>query len=110
MKPTALGWRSYTRAYHEHERDREQRPEPISFRRAKPIPAIIVVLWMSFPVAQTLDASGAVTFANAGGILQLDDSQHFHGLIAGFASPSGVIEEIDLGDIVSASERTRPSR
>src|SRR5262245_56435198 len=44
--------------------------------------------------------SGPTTFTNAGGILQLDDSQHFHGLVAGFASPSGVIEEIDLRDIV----------
>jgi hypothetical protein len=44
--------------------------------------------------------SGPTTFTNAGGILQLDDSQHFHGLVAGFASPSGVIEEIDLEDIV----------
>ena len=49
--------------------------------------------------------SGPITFANAGGILRLDDSQHFHGLIAGFASPSGVTEEIDLGDIVF-SKRT----
>jgi autotransporter passenger strand-loop-strand repeat protein len=44
--------------------------------------------------------SGPITFTNAGGDLQLDDSQHFHGLIAGFASPSGVTEEIDLRDIV----------
>src|SRR5262249_44388303 len=44
--------------------------------------------------------SGPITFTNAGGILQLDDSQHFHGFIAGFASPSGVTEEIDLRDIV----------
>jgi autotransporter passenger strand-loop-strand repeat protein len=43
--------------------------------------------------------SGPITFTNAGGILELDDSQHFHGSIAGFASPSGVNEEIDLGDI-----------
>jgi autotransporter passenger strand-loop-strand repeat protein len=40
-----------------------------------------------------------ITFTNAGGILQLDASQSFHGLVAGFASPSGVIEEIDLRDI-----------
>src|SRR5262249_8383936 len=33
------------------------------------------------------------------GLLQLDDSQHFHGLVAGFASPSGVTEKIDLRDI-----------
>src|SRR5262249_48099279 len=44
--------------------------------------------------------SAPVTFTNAGGILELDDSRHFHGLIAGFASPSGVTEEIDLRDIV----------
>jgi len=43
--------------------------------------------------------SGPITFTNAGGILQLDDSQDFHGLVAGFASPSGVTEEIDLRDI-----------
>ena len=49
--------------------------------------------------------SGAVTFTNAGGILQLDDSQHFHGLVASFASPSGVTEEVDLQDIVF-SKRT----
>jgi len=36
---------------------------------------------------------GPITFTNAGGILELDDSQHFQGLIAGFASPKGVIEE-----------------
>ena len=40
-----------------------------------------------------------VTFTNAGGSLQLDKSQSFHGLIAGFASPQGVAEEIDLRDI-----------
>ena len=50
-------------------------------------------------VAGGASISGPITFKNAGGILQLDDSQHFHGLIAGFASPKGVIEEIDLGDI-----------
>jgi hypothetical protein len=43
--------------------------------------------------------SGAVTFTNAGGDLQLDASVSFHGLIAGFASPRGVTEEIDLRDI-----------
>jgi len=43
--------------------------------------------------------SGPITFTNAGGILQLDDSPSFHGTIAGFASPPGVNEEIDLGGI-----------
>jgi autotransporter passenger strand-loop-strand repeat protein len=43
--------------------------------------------------------SGPITFTNSGGILQLDASQSFQGLIAGFASPSGVLEEIDLVDI-----------
>jgi len=52
--------------------------------------------------------SGAVTFTSAGGILELDDSQHFHGLIAGFASPKGVIEEIDLQDI-SFGKKTKVS-
>jgi len=43
----------------------------------------------------------AVTFTSAGGDLQLDASQSFQvqGLIAGFASPAGVTEEIDLRDI-----------
>jgi probable HAF family extracellular repeat protein/autotransporter passenger strand-loop-strand repeat protein len=44
--------------------------------------------------------SGAITFTNSGGILQLDASQSFQGVIAGFSSPSGVTEEIDLRDIV----------
>jgi len=52
--------------------------------------------------------SDAVTFTNAGGILQLDDSQHFHGLVADFASPSGVTEKIDLRDI-SFSNKTKVS-
>src|SRR5262249_32268170 len=52
--------------------------------------------------------SGPITFTNAGGTLQLDDSQHFQGLIAGFASPSGVTEEIDLGDI-SFGKKTKLS-
>jgi hypothetical protein len=43
--------------------------------------------------------SGPVTFTSAGGDLQLDASQVFHGLISGFGSPSGVTEEIDLRDI-----------
>src|SRR5262249_40553305 len=43
--------------------------------------------------------SGPITFTNAGGILQLDDSQHFHGFVACFAFPSGVTEEIDLRGI-----------
>src|SRR5262249_43156843 len=52
--------------------------------------------------------SGPITFTNAGGILQLDASQSFHGTIAGFASPPGVIEEIDLGDI-SFAKKTKVS-
>jgi autotransporter passenger strand-loop-strand repeat protein len=43
--------------------------------------------------------SGAITFTSAGGDLQLDASLSFHGLIAGFGSPQGVTEEIDLRDI-----------
>jgi autotransporter passenger strand-loop-strand repeat protein len=43
--------------------------------------------------------SGPITFTSAGGDLQLDASQSFDGLIAGFASPHGVTEEIDLRDI-----------
>jgi autotransporter passenger strand-loop-strand repeat protein len=43
--------------------------------------------------------SAAITFTNAGGDLQLDASMRFHGLVAGFGSPSGVVEEIDLRDI-----------
>jgi autotransporter passenger strand-loop-strand repeat protein len=51
--------------------------------------------------------SGAVTsgdtvsFTNAGGTLQLDASQSFQGLIAGFASPPHVFEGIDFEDISS---------
>ena len=40
-----------------------------------------------------------VSFTANGGDLQLDFSQTFSGLIAGFASPAAVIEEIDLRDI-----------
>jgi autotransporter passenger strand-loop-strand repeat protein len=43
--------------------------------------------------------STPVSFTSAGGILQLDASQSFDGLIAGFASPPNVTEEIDLRDI-----------
>ena len=39
----------------------------------------------------------------AGGVLQLAASQSFEGLIAGFASPRGVTEEIDLQDIAFAT-------
>ena len=38
----------------------------------------------------------------------LDDSQSFHGTIAGFASPPGVMEEIDLADI-SFGKKTKVS-
>ncbi len=41
----------------------------------------------------------ATTFTSAGGDLQLDASQSFQGLIAGFSSPSSVVEEIDLRDM-----------
>lgn len=47
--------------------------------------------------------SRAITFTSAGGDLQLDASQSFNGLIAGFASPHGVTEEIDLRDIAFGS-------
>jgi autotransporter passenger strand-loop-strand repeat protein len=47
-------------------------------------------------VASGASISGPISFTSAGGDLQLDASQSFHGLIAGFASPSGVTEEIDL--------------
>src|SRR3974390_1914562 len=41
-------------------------------------------------------SGGIVTFASgAGGTLQLDDSQHFNGLVAGFAVP----DRLDLSDI-----------
>jgi autotransporter passenger strand-loop-strand repeat protein len=44
--------------------------------------------------------SGAVTFATSGGgILQLDDSQHFGGLVAGFGQP----DFLDLRDIAFGS-------
>jgi autotransporter passenger strand-loop-strand repeat protein len=56
-------------------------------------------------VASGTSISGPITFTSAGGDLQLDASVSFHGLIAGFASPSGVTEEIDLQDIVF-SKRT----
>jgi hypothetical protein len=40
-----------------------------------------------------------VSFTASGGTLQLDASQSFIGLIAGFASPAGITEQIDLRDI-----------
>jgi autotransporter passenger strand-loop-strand repeat protein len=43
--------------------------------------------------------SKPISFTAAGGDLQLDASQSFVGLIAGFGSPPGVTEEIDLRDI-----------
>ena len=52
--------------------------------------------------------AGPVTFTSAGGILQLDASQSFHGLISGFGSPAGVTEDIDLRDI-KFSKRTKMS-
>src|SRR5262249_35559997 len=59
-------------------------------------------------VAGGASISGPITFTSAGGILELDASQSFHGTIAGFASPSGVIEEIDLDDI-SFGKKTKVS-
>jgi autotransporter passenger strand-loop-strand repeat protein len=44
---------------------------------------------------------------NAGGTLALDFSQGFTGAIAGFASPSGVSEQIDLKDIAFGPNTTR---
>jgi hypothetical protein len=44
-------------------------------------------------------AAQAITFTSAGGDLQLDASQSFTGLVAGFGSPAGVTEEIDLRDM-----------
>ena len=44
-----------------------------------------------------------ISFTMAGGVLQLDASQSFEGLIAGFASPRGVTEEIDLRGCASGS-------
>jgi hypothetical protein len=47
--------------------------------------------------------SGPVTFAtSAGGTLQLDDSPHFGGLVAGFGQP----DFIDLRDIAFSSATT----
>jgi autotransporter passenger strand-loop-strand repeat protein len=47
-----------------------------------------------------------VTFTSNGGILELDASQVFSGTVAGFASPAGVNEAIDLGDIAFTSATT----
>src|SRR5262249_35119830 len=59
-------------------------------------------------VTPSAPVSGPIAFTHAGGILQLDASQSFHGTIAGFASPPGVTEEIDLRDIDFA-KKTRVS-
>jgi autotransporter passenger strand-loop-strand repeat protein len=59
-------------------------------------------------VASGASISGPITFTSAGGILELDASQSFNGLIAGFASPKGIIEEIDLRDI-SFGKKTKVS-
>ena len=53
-----------------------------------------------------LTSGTTVSFTMAGGDLQLDASQSFEGLIAGFASPHGVIEEIDLVDIPFTNGKT----
>jgi autotransporter passenger strand-loop-strand repeat protein len=44
-------------------------------------------------------SGGDVKFDTLGGTLQLDASQTFSGTIAGFASPPGVTEQIDLADL-----------
>jgi autotransporter passenger strand-loop-strand repeat protein len=54
-----------------------------------------------------LTSGTTVSFTNAGGILQLDASQSFQGLIAGFAAPKGVTEEIDLEDISFNKKTTK---
>jgi autotransporter passenger strand-loop-strand repeat protein len=45
------------------------------------------------------DANGEDVIFRNGGVVQLDFSQGFNGTIAGFASPAGVTEAIDLVDI-----------
>jgi autotransporter passenger strand-loop-strand repeat protein len=50
--------------------------------------------------------AGSVAFTKAGGDLRLDYSQGFQGTVAGFASPHGVTEEIDLCDIAFGSTTT----
>jgi autotransporter passenger strand-loop-strand repeat protein len=49
--------------------------------------------------------SAPVSFSSAGGTLQLDASRSFTGLIAGFASPAGITEAIDLRDITFAGAK-----
>jgi autotransporter passenger strand-loop-strand repeat protein len=50
--------------------------------------------------------SGAVTFAvNGGGFLQLDDSAHFRGLVAGFAQPD-LLALTDLSFVSGATSAT----
>lgn len=50
--------------------------------------------------------SGAVTFAtSAGGILQLDDSHHFSGLVAGFGQPD-LLSLTDLSFVSGATSAT----
>src|SRR3974390_3226688 len=45
-------------------------------------------------------SGGTITFVSgAGGYLQLDDSQHFNGLVAGFGLP----DHLDLSDIAYVS-------
>ena len=46
------------------------------------------------------------TFTSNGGVVELDASQTFSGTIAGFASPAGVTEAIDLRDIAFTSATT----
>jgi autotransporter passenger strand-loop-strand repeat protein len=46
-----------------------------------------------------------VSFTAAGGTLQLDASRSFTGSIAGFASPTGITEQIDLRDISFAGAK-----
>jgi autotransporter passenger strand-loop-strand repeat protein len=46
--------------------------------------------------------TGVIGFTSAGGILQLDDSQHFNGAISGFGIPG----DIDLRDIAFGPSTT----
>jgi autotransporter passenger strand-loop-strand repeat protein len=48
-----------------------------------------------------------VSFSANGGTLQLDASRSFAGLIAGFASPAGITEAIDLRDISFTAGTTK---
>jgi autotransporter passenger strand-loop-strand repeat protein len=53
-------------------------------------------------LAETVASGGSAYVSSAGGILKLDDSQHFSGWISGFGVPDG----IDLADIAFGSGTT----